>query len=745
MDEEQWEDLTPGAYRIIASAPVRVTGIAEDGTSQVLYGLGSWKEHSFRGGTGSSDSITGEYIFYFDIGEDDGALTICPDGAFPMTVLSLEDDTPVAAIELPLTVDGAGQDVAVYPIDGIDPVLLEEGRTYKVFSAERLAFTGAEAVGPEEYTDPETGDTVFIYTISVEESGGSSAVVITRQAPVYIELSGGAAEICEDYDTPDGSFYGWSGSGSFTAGSFTFYQMEEKLVIEGTEDWNCEESEDGFTYTFTAEPGAYITIRLSSEPEYVFEPMASLTLTEAAAGSLSGWENDYESGVTWPGNGMYPVGDYTFTFAGKVQVEGAYCDIQMQEDGSSTCTFTLSEEHEVTINVIPPLPEPSVTISLSDAALEGLTGWSIDGETSGEWEADASHAPGIYSFTFTGKALITGAEDFTEEEAGGAYTYTFTASDEDVINIDLAPAEEKRPAFKTKSLRLSGDIGVDFYLDLSMLEEEERQASYVTFTVGRSTEEVRADYRSDFKNVSGEYYGFTCYVTSIQMADQITAVYHYGDSQTVTQTYSVKEYIDYIVDHSDYYSANTLALVCAIADYGHYVQPFLAKTNGWKLGEDYKEMPGCSQLAEADWNAARSAVEDHLFVRDYGNSRIEAMTYALNLISETSIRIFVKLEEGYSGTVTAKMGNTVLPCEEQWDGRWRIEITGIPAHRLSDKFSFTVEAGGECTASVSALAYVNTVLNSTNENFTNEKARNAVTSLYNYYAATIKYREKPNG
>ena len=121
------------------------------------------------------------------------------------------------------------------------------------------------------------------------------------------------------------------------------------------------------------------------------------------------------------------------------------------------------------------------------------------------------------------------------------------------------------------------------------------------------------------------------------------------------------------------------------------------------------------------------------------------MTYALNLISETSIRIFVKLEEGYSGTVTAKMGNTVLPCEEQWDGRWRIEITGIPAHRLSDKFAFTVEAGGECTASISALAYVNTVLNSTNETFANAKARNAVTSLYNYYAATIKYRENPNG
>ena len=713
------------------------------------YGLGSWKEHSFRGGieegTGSGDSITGEYIFYFDIGEDDGALTICPDGAFPMTVLSLEDDTPVAAIELPLTVDGAGQDVTVYPIDGIDPVLLEEGRTYKFFSAERLAFTGAEAVGPEEYTDPETGDTVFIYTISVEESGGSSAVVITRQAPVYIELSDGAAEICGDYDTPDGSFSVWSGSDYFPAGRFTFYQMEEELVIEGTEDWNCEESEDGYTYTFTAEPGDHITIRLSSEPEYVFEPMASLTLTEAAAGSLSSWENDYESGVTWPGNGMYPVGEYTFTFTGEAQVEGAYCDIQMQEDGSSTCTFTLSEEHEVTINVIPPLPEPSVTISLSDAALEGLTGWSIDGEAFGQWDADASHAPGIYSFTFSGKALITGAADFTEEEADGAYTYTFTASDEDVINIGLAPAEEKQPAFKTKSLRLSGDIGVDFYLDLSMLEEEERQASYVTFTVGRSTEEVRADYRSDFKNVSGKYYGFTCYVTSIQMADQITAVYHYGDSQTVTQTYSVKEYIDYIVEHSESYSANTLALVRAIADYGHYVQPFLAKTNGWILGEDYKEMPGCSELAEADWDAARSAVEDHLFVRDYGNSRIEAMTYALNLISETSIRIFVKLEEGYSGTVTAKMGNTVLPCEEQWDGRWRIEITGIPAHRLSDKFAFTVEAGGECTASISALAYVNTVLNSTNETFANAKARNAVTSLYNYYAATIKYRENPNG
>ncbi len=747
VNETLWEDLDPGAYRLRTTAPAALTRTTENEELQVVYDRGSWKEYYFSGGieTGTTDNILGEYLYYFDLDEDAGALTIRPDGEYPMAALSMENDTPVSSVEILLTVDGEDTAEEVWPAaEDVDPVLLEKGRTYRVFSDARLVFTGADVTDMAAETDPETGNTAFIYTVQTEEGEGSgSSVVISKEAPVFIELSSGAEEICTDYETPDGRFSVWSGSGTFTAGSFAFYEMSEELVIEGAENLNEEESEDGYTYTFTADPGARITIRLASEPEYVFEPMASITLTEAAAESLTWWENEYESGYAWETRDMYPAGSYTFTFTGEAQISG--CDSsQVQEDGLYTCTFTLGEGDMITIDVSLPQQEPSAAVSLSDAVLEKLTGWSLDGEAFEEWDAEASHAPGFYSFRFSGKALITGA-DFEETEAGGVYTYTFTAGDGDVIYIDAAQEAERRPAFRKQSLRLSGDIGVDFYLDLSMLTEEERQASYMTFQVGQSAETVTADYRSDFLSRTGEYYGFTCFVTSIQMADQIKAVYHYGQDSTITKTYSVKEYISYIHDHADDFKDETLqALVHAIADYGHYVQPFLAKTNKWNLGKDYAEMDGYTDLKDADVEAARAGTKGKAFIRDLSDSQIEAMTYALNLVSETSIRIFVKVKDGYSGEVTAKMGGTSLPCQLQNDGRWRIEITGIPAHRLADTYQITVQADRECSCSVSAMAYVSTVLNSENEVLNNDMAHYAVTSLYNYYAETLRYRQAHN-
>ena len=40
-----------------------------------------------------------------------------------------------------------------------------------------------------------------------------------------------------------------------------------------------------------------------------------------------------------------------------------------------------------------------------------------------------------------------------------------------------------RPTFKTQSLVLSGQIGLKFYVDLSMLSESERSTSYMTFAI----------------------------------------------------------------------------------------------------------------------------------------------------------------------------------------------------------------------------------------------------------------------
>ena len=106
--------------------------------------------------------------------------------------------------------------------------------------------------------------------------------------------------------------------------------------------------------------------------------------------------------------------------------------------------------------------------------------------------------------------------------------------------------------------------------------------------------------------------------------------------------------------------------------------------------------------------------------------------------------IYLRLRDGYTGTVTATVDGAAADCTLQPDGRYRIEIGGISAHKLGDTYRVVVSAGGEFTIDVSALSYVNTVLNSTDSRFNNDTSHYAVTALYRYYLAATNYKDHPN-
>ena len=80
---------------------------------------------------------------------------------------------------------------------------------------------------------------------------------------------------------------------------------------------------------------------------------------------------------------------------------------------------------------------------------------------------------------------------------------------------------------------------------------------------------------------STTFYGFTCNVTALQMADKITATYHVMNGstevKTITNTCSVEDYIKVIVKGGNStYGERTVELAKALADYGHYVQLYLS-------------------------------------------------------------------------------------------------------------------------------------------------------------------------
>ena len=237
-------------------------------------------------------------------------------------------------------------------------------------------------------------------------------------------------------------------------------------------------------------------------------------------------------------------------------------------------------------------------------------------------------------------------------------------------------------------------------------------------------------------NASRTRYGFTCYVNSIQMADTIRAVFHYGRGKTVSKEYSVARYINFFEQNIGSFSAKSVALIRAIADYGHYSQIYLADVNGWTVGEKYAEM-SVHYEEDFDYAGILSEVSGKAFVKALGSAKVEKATYKLHLDSETTVDVYLTPKEGTALTASANYNGKTYAAVKQGDGRYLVRIPGISAHQLGDMITVEGSAGGAFKVIVSALSYARSVLNSAGSN---KAAKDGMSALYRYYAAVLAYR-----
>ena len=315
---------------------------------------------------------------------------------------------------------------------------------------------------------------------------------------------------------------------------------------------------------------------------------------------------------------------------------------------------------------------------------------------------------------------------------------TFTMPDHDVnVTAAYEPIPTK-PVFATESLILSGQIGVNFYLDLDALTESEKQACYLTFAVSGSgtVSSDRVPFDPNKTNRKGTYYGFTCYVNAIQMADTITATCHYGNNQSVSKEYSIKKYIESFDRYRDDYDITTVNLVHTLADYGHYVQLYLKEIHDWSFDTDYAQMNTFYHPSVFDVDAVRTFVRGMGIVRNNNtNGDITDIKYSLVLDSETAIRVYFTPKDGYNGVFT--VNGDATRAVKLSDGRYKVEIKGIAAQNLAKKYKFDVTTDhGTAHVEVSALSYVKGMLELDGAS---QNAKNAVCALYWYYRAALSY------
>ena len=102
------------------------------------------------------------------------------------------------------------------------------------------------------------------------------------------------------------------------------------------------------------------------------------------------------------------------------------------------------------------------------------------------------------------------------------------------------------------------------------------------------------------------------------------------------------------------------------------------------------------------------------------------------------------MKDSYSGEVSATLDNgTTNVAKKLSDKKYLVQIMNIPVHELGDFHTIKVTAGTEFNVKVAVLSYVHGVLNSEAESIGNvdiTTMKNAVTALYRYYDAAMKYK-----
>ena len=361
----------------------------------------------------------------------------------------------------------------------------------------------------------------------------------------------------------------------------------------------------------------------------------------------------------------------------------------------------------------------SVTLSASAAAVhESVTVTAVPAEN---YALDALQV-------MQGEAVIASVE--------GSSSVTFEMPRGDVT-VYASFKEIPQPAFATHSLVLGGELGLNFFLDLPAYDGIDYTGSFMSFTVNDKTVEDPFDPADTDLNGSG-YYGFTCNLNALQLADEITAVYHYrvnGAEQTVSQTFTAEGYLNALLDDGGV-SDEVKALARSLLDYGYHSQVFLSRLENRTEYTDHTRVSTYFTVSYSEEQVADilKALADQEFLRGR-NRNIRSVSCSLVLDSVTSVYLYLTPAAGYSGAVSALLDEVSVPVTQEADGRYLVVIPAISADRLGDMHHIEILTDGAepMTVQLSALSYVKACLE--NEASSSEMV-NAMAALYHYYKAS---------
>ena len=238
------------------------------------------------------------------------------------------------------------------------------------------------------------------------------------------------------------------------------------------------------------------------------------------------------------------------------------------------------------------------------------------------------------------------------------------------------------------SLSLTGNIGVNFYMELSDKIIADKDA-YMQFTLpnGTVTKVLVSDAQTNTEIKEGTtYYRFPCEVASYEMTQDIKAQMFDGNGNCGKEyTYTVRDYAQYIIENGSLY-VEAIPFVVAMLDYGACSQKY------FKVAVDdlaNKELNPSNDISGMDSDymddfAAKKAEDDVLG---------QFAGFSMVLKSETTLNIFYEPKEGVdvSKLTFSVDGKEITPVKR---GQYYIlSLENIRANELENSKTFTVTDG----------------------------------------------------
>lgn len=306
------------------------------------------------------------------------------------------------------------------------------------------------------------------------------------------------------------------------------------------------------------------------------------------------------------------------------------------------------------------------------------------------------------------------------------------------------------PEFSGYSLILTGTVGLTFYVHIPESADWTKKDSYMTFEItgkgGLVSDRANFDAGNMINPGSTTFYGFTCNVKALQMADKITATYHVmnGDTEvkTITNTCSVEDYIKVVVkNQNNAFGERDIELAKALADYGHYIQLYLSALRGFTLAADNANAyaPMNTYYDAFSVTDAVSNVSSYEIVRDV-NTDIKKVTFSMMFETDNSICVYVYPEAGYTGDISATIDGSACTVTEMNNGaKYQIKIANINAVQLKTSHDIVITTNaGSVTVRVSAFSYLKALFDN---NAADSAAAKAAAAAYNYNVEAVRKAE----